>query len=155
MASQLGMGDMSILFRWRTPILFRPVQGGPMHVVQVSVCSYVHQPQCMETALISWCPPFPLVLMFFPPSLVQSSFSSEGRDLLETYLLRLNVPISLILSIYNVWLWASVFVHSTRRRFSDDDWARQWSMSIALLLLHSSSRTVMFLFALPLDPWPI
>lgn len=59
--------------------------------------------------------------------------SPEGRGLIKTPYLRLSVPKTLILSLYSVWLWASLhlFPSVAGGSFCDDGWARHWLMSTA------------------------
>lgn len=49
------------------------------------------------------------VLLFYrAPPVLQGSLSPKGRNLMETFLLRLSVPRPLMM--HSVWLWVSVFV---------------------------------------------
>lgn len=55
----------------------------------------------------SWCFPSSLAVIVFVSSFTVF-LSPEGRGLIKTPYLGLSVPKTLILSLYSVWLWASL-----------------------------------------------
>lgn len=45
----------------------------------------MHLAQLTQTALYFYCPPLPLALTSFPPSILQDSLSFDGKDLIKNF----------------------------------------------------------------------
>ena len=112
----------------------------------------------IERPLFSLCPPSFLALTFVPPSLPLSSLSPEGRDVVETSRVGLNISRSLILSII-VWLGLSVWILICSRRkllrcwLSKAELYKHSQIQLRVILLLLIFRPVVFGFAL--SPWTI
>jgi hypothetical protein len=94
--------------------------------------------------LIPWYPPSSLALKIFLPSILQYSFTPEGRDWMEKSHLMLSIPCLCI------W-FACMFLFAWGEYFCDDNWTSHWYKSIAkillgVILLLCSFRTVVLVF---------
>lgn len=92
---------------------------GLMHVVIVSVCSYIHQFCCVLKMLISWSHMSPLAHIIFLPSLPHWFLNLEGR-VLKTSLLGLSASKSFILCTFSNCRSLCLFPSTARRSFYDD-----------------------------------
>lgn len=59
-------------------------------------------------SLFTWCPLFPMALLPFLPSLLQSSLSSKGKNLMEILFRAECFMVSY--SLHIIWLWVSACV---------------------------------------------
>ena len=105
---------------------FRPLltHAGYVHATTISVIPHVHQSCSVLKAL------FPRSVLFMFSPLQQHSLTCDGRSSMETFHLGLSVLQSHSLHVVQVWI--SVFIPSIAgESFSDDGWAKHWSMGIA------------------------
>ena len=125
---------------------------GPVHAA--SVPPYMLQSCWVRGICVHlWWPPSPLTFTFCLP--LHRVPETEKREIMETSHLGIIVPRSLTLGTMSVCLSLCLFPSAARGSFSDDVWARHWTMRAfrIITLLYFLSRTVVFGFTL--GPWAV
>ena len=98
-----------------------------VHAFNVNVSLYVLQLCCVLEGLDSYCPPslLPLTLSCY------LSLRYEGKQLVETYHLGLDVPWSLIFRIFSGC--ESLFPSAAGGNFYDDGWRKAFSSVFSIM----------------------